>query len=246
MINGEIVLITKGHISDYLYQYGIIVKENVDSLKIIDMFPPLPKNDQFSNIFSVNGSCPLKNENWHQRSNLVLTEKGEYNLILLTEKRKNRIANTRSISFLDFKNFSVSPKELTPFKSRLIIDFRYNYGGATFLISQYQNFFTEFLQQNEKNKIICIAGHSTASSAELLLEKLVLHPRVFVIGTETYRKQFAYKIIEKEEKLVMIPFKKLSLTVKSDKSFPVSDYYNFQFKDGKRYFVAPKIISLKF
>ncbi|GAB2025609.1 hypothetical protein OfM1_16810 [Lactovum odontotermitis] len=34
MINGEIVVITKGHISDYLYQYGIIVKENVDSLKI--------------------------------------------------------------------------------------------------------------------------------------------------------------------------------------------------------------------
>lgn len=246
MLEGDIVVITKGSISDYLYQYGIIVKEEKNYLKIIDMFPPLPKEERFSKIFKVNDCSPLKKESWNKAINEVDTDKEKYKLELLVESKVNYIVHTKKISYFSFKNFSDCLPNVTHFRDLLIIDFRYNYGGEVRLIHQYQDFFKRFLTASEKNRVICVVGASTASSAELLLEKISRSSQVFVIGTETYKKEFAYKVIEKKDKLVMIPSKKLNLNVVIDKSFVVSDYYDFYFECGKRYFTIPQIISFGF
>ncbi|MET1967911.1 hypothetical protein ABXL94_14335 [Enterococcus gallinarum] len=243
----EIITIKKDSLEEYLYINGLIVKVKNHNLYIIDMYPPMPADYKFSRIYSVNKKDPINLNNWSLGKNFVQTDTGVVCLYFDgAEQKNNFLLFTNHLTYFRVKSFSLKiPPMSQTINEYLIIDLRHNYGGKISQMNEYIELFKRAIKQKTVKKAFILVGHSTASSAEILVDLLMqIDPHIILIGSETYKKEFAYKHIIKNDHLVMVPVKKIRTNFRPHVEFNTNDFYPFLLGENKAYFVDPQCFPL--
>ena len=243
----EIITIQKDSLEEYLYINGLIVKVKNHNIHVIDMYPPMPPEYKFSRIYSVNNKDPENLSNWSFGKNFVQTDTG---LVCLycdgAEQKNNFLLSTTHLTYLGVNSFSLKiPTISKTINEYLILDLRHNYGGKISQMNEYGELFKKALKQESIKKSFILVGHSTASSAEILVDLLLeIDPHIILVGSETYKKEFAYKHIRKNDHLVMVPVKKIRTNFTPHIEYNTNDFYPFLLGENKKYFVDPQVVPL--
>lgn len=244
-------VIHKNSTKDFLKEFGIFINETSQGVSVIDSYPAFPTRKKGITITEVNNKDPKKKDSWLVGENLAKYLNGDLAYIYLEDYSWDGIfydpinlQNGIVLQCCHFTELSLL-EYISLDHNYLVLDLRINFGSS---IREMKTYFDEFQNKVTSNvikKIYLLVSNSTCSSAELFVDKLSRYDGVTVVGSDTYKKKYAYSVIEEEDKLIYIPKYEIKTEFNINTYVGFNYYYKVRTFNRKKIYQEPQIWCLK-